>query len=440
MSRLPNWVGRIRPRLLPYPSGKLFAFTIVDDTDGQTLEITRAVYDELLALGLKTTKTVWVTPPASSPTRPSDEGDTLDSPEYVRYLKRLQSSGFEIALHNVSSQSNTREAIAAGLDRFRATFGTDPKMNIHHEKNRENIYFDVANDPSRLPGTFRSPIFRAVRGLRSGWKPASARPARSFGCEGEKAGSPHFWGDICRERIRYVRTNVFTPDLNTIRQCPAMPVAFPDTPYVNYWFYSSEGQDAAHFNRILSERNVRRVRSENGTSLLYTHFGKGFVTSQGGRCILNPETKARLRCVAAQEHGWFAPAGEVLDRLLAFQQVRIASFAGGFAIRNDNAFSVRDITVVTRREAEFHSPEGSVFTADRLGRLVIGEIGARQTLLLLVNNLSAAMKNWLAPGSPGLWLDLKEVAWRLSGCLRRVAPQRSQLPKGLVPKLPNDAA
>src|SRR5262249_22523177 len=27
-----------RMRILPYPGGKLFAFTIVDDTDGQTLE------------------------------------------------------------------------------------------------------------------------------------------------------------------------------------------------------------------------------------------------------------------------------------------------------------------------------------------------------------------------------------------------------------------
>ena len=42
-----------------WPEGRKFAFTVLDDTDGQTVDNTKAVYDLLYDLGFRTTKTVW---------------------------------------------------------------------------------------------------------------------------------------------------------------------------------------------------------------------------------------------------------------------------------------------------------------------------------------------------------------------------------------------
>lgn len=414
-----------RVRLLPYPAGKLFAFTIIDDTDGQTLAVTRAVYDELLALGFRTTKTVWVTPPSEPPAGPWDEGDTLEDPRCVEYHVRLQTAGFEIALHNVSSRSNRRQAIASGLERFREVFGTYPRINVHHEKNSENIYFDVANTPGRLPGVFRSPLFRMLRSALRALRPSRAlSPPPS--CSGENVNSEFFWADICKEKVRYVRSNVFVSDLNTVRVCPAMPVHYPDTPGVNYWFYSSEGQDAAHFNRILSNARLDRLRRQHGAAIVYTHFGKGFVTFRGGRPVLNEETRSRLRRIAASEDGWLAPVGELLDRLLLFQRVFLADFGGGIIVRNDNDEPVRDVTLLMQPEALYFTPEGRSLRSDTVGRLVLPEVPAAGTVICFRQDPAGAMKTWLAGLRPELLADLGEVAARIRD---RIATFRLQRPE-----------
>ncbi len=51
---------------MEWPSGKKFAFTIIDDTDHGTVSNLKPVYDLLNELGIKTTKTVWVYPPRDS--------------------------------------------------------------------------------------------------------------------------------------------------------------------------------------------------------------------------------------------------------------------------------------------------------------------------------------------------------------------------------------
>ena len=144
-------------RLLAYPGGKRFAFTIIDDTDMATLENVRPIYDYLFSLGLRTTKTVWAAQAPVPPSNPSDTGDTLEREEYLEYVRLLQSRGFEIALHNVSGQSSTRDRIAAGLEQFRRLLGDYPAINVHHEKNRENLYFEFAQRGVDRPPAFRTP-------------------------------------------------------------------------------------------------------------------------------------------------------------------------------------------------------------------------------------------------------------------------------------------
>jgi hypothetical protein len=83
-----------------WPEGKSFAFSIVDDTDGSTMENVPPVYALLADLGIFTTKSVW---PLAGDLR---DGLACDDPRYRAWVQGLQEQGFEIALHNVSSRTS----------------------------------------------------------------------------------------------------------------------------------------------------------------------------------------------------------------------------------------------------------------------------------------------------------------------------------------------
>jgi len=408
-----------RIRVLAYPGGKRFSFTIVDDTDGLTLETMQPTYEYLYSLGLKTTKTVWVRNPSEPATRYCDQGDTLERAEYADYHRLLQARGFEVALHNVSSQSNRRTEVLAGLETFRRHFGCYPKINVHHEKNRENLYFDVAQDPSRLAPTFRSrpfqSVYRAMQSLRSMvFSRVTTASSSPHGCEGERENSQYFWGDICKQVIRYVRTNVFLNDLNALKLMPSMPVTFGDTPYVNYWFYSSNGQDVAHFNSILSAGAIDRLEAEYGCCILYTHFGMGFTVEREGRYELNSATKQRLTAIATKEDGWFAPAGEVLDRLLAFQKISTYAFPGGLALRNGHSSDIASVTLVTAPHACLQVLDGRTFRANEKGLVVLPMLRTGETVILTCEHLSDDNLRWHTNDTPAWVHDAGKV---LSRCI-----------------------
>ena len=131
--------------------------------------------------------------------------------------------------------------------------------------------------------------------------------------QGHVEASPLFWGDLCREKIRYVRNFTFG-DINTLKVCPAMPYHDPDRPYVNYWFAVSEGPRIEGYNSMLSEENQDRLASEGGACIMYTHLACGFLE--------NGEINKRFRTLMerlSKMNGWFVPVYTLLDYLLASQ-------------------------------------------------------------------------------------------------------------------------
>jgi hypothetical protein len=394
--------------LLPYPEGRGFAFTIIDDTDGATLETTRPVYDELSELGLRTTKTTWVQPHHMASPRTCDAGDTLERPAYAAYLRLLQSRGFEIAMHNISSGDNLREEIAAGIERFREILGEYPAINVHHEKSRENLYFRFAQDASRLPPTFHTAPFRRLQELisRKGATPAECP------CSGEEHSSPYFWGDICRARIRYVRSNVFLAKLNTLQCSPQTPYASVETPYVNRWFDSSNGQDAETFNAILSEPNIDRLEKERGCCILYAHFGKGFVASGKHGPTLNEATRSRLRDVAGRRDGWFVPVSTLLDRLAAVQQVLFCRLPRGMAIVNRNTLPVHSLTLQGRPGEIWRDLIGNRFQAGATGRFVLPVLAAGSSTVLLPSDTVVDACRWFDEDSSPWITDVHKALSR----------------------------
>ncbi len=276
------------PRI-EWPDGKRFAFSIFDDADYDRLTNTRPIYDFLASLGILTTKSVW-TLAAQHDARLG--GMSTESADYLEWAQSLQRAGFEIGFHGARCHSSERKETRLGLDRFREQFGGDPRSMSNHFQNADSIYWGAA----RLTGAARL-IYR------------TANFHSRLRCEGHVEGSTFFWGDLCRERIRYVRNFVFR-DIDTLATCPWMPYRDAAFPFVNAWFASAEGGDINSFNAMLREENQDRLAAQGGACIMYTHFAKGFSTDGN----LNPrfvELMQRLSKLG----GWCVPVGTLLDFL-----------------------------------------------------------------------------------------------------------------------------
>jgi hypothetical protein len=276
------------PRI-DWPEGKRFAFTAFDDADYDRLHNVRPVYDFLTRLGLRTTKSVWT---LAAPADARLGGLSTEDSEYLTWARSLQSAGFEIGFHGARSVSSERAITIQALARFHEQFGQDPCTMSNHFQNTESIYWGAA----RLSG-WRQFVYRVANALH---------PLRA---EGHIEGSPHFWGDLCRARIRYVRNFVFR-EINTLAACPQMPYCDSARPFVNAWFASTEGGDVDSWCATLDQANQDRLVAEGGACIMYVHFAKGFCHE--GK--LHPHFVAQMERLAGLG-GWFVPVGTLLDFL-----------------------------------------------------------------------------------------------------------------------------
>jgi hypothetical protein len=278
--------------MIEWPDNKRFAFTIFDDTDCETLENTEPVYSFLADCGFRTSKSIWVV--RGDPQKGFNMGQTCEDADYLQWLLKLQADGFEIGWHNSTWHGLPREQVSAALDRFAKLFGHPPVSAANHSPD-ERVYWNAA----RLSGV-RKLIYGVLTQFRHRDQHA-----------GHIKGDDYFWGDLCKEQIKYYRNFVYR-DINTLKACPVMPYHDTARPYVNYWFASSDGHDVAAFDDCLSERNQDRLEAEGGACIMYTHFAKGFFVD--GR--LNPRFTELMRRLS-QKKGWFPTTTALLDRLLA---------------------------------------------------------------------------------------------------------------------------
>lgn len=284
---------------IEWPEGCRFAFTIFDDPDGQTFETTRLVYSFLSDLGFRTTIAVW---PLGPRREPNSGGQTCANPLYLNFLKDLQKRGFEIAYHNATLHSCTRDETLEAMGLFQQYFGAPPSSMANHY-NQEAIYWGAA----RVTGWRRCLYNLFTLGQNEG---------KFFG---QVEGHPDFWGDLCRERVRYCRNFVYA-DINTLRACPFMPYTDPLRPYVRSWFCASEGHKAPSFLKAIRDNHQDRLEEQGGSSIMYTHFGHGYV--QDDR--LHPEFR-RLMERLARKKGWFVPVSTLLDFLVEKKGVTVLS-------------------------------------------------------------------------------------------------------------------
>lgn len=278
-----------------FPGGKRFAFTILDDTDDATVENVRPVYDLLHALGMRTTKTAW---PLDCP-EGSDlyfAGETLQRAEYLAFVRELVDRGFELAFHGATMETSARARTLRGLRFVDEQVGAPMAIHCNHGQNGENLYWGAHRYRAAL---LRFPLL------------AAERLARRPRFDGHDPLSMNFWGDVCRERFRFVRGFTF-PVLNSGAIAPGGPYRLRSTPWVSHWFNTADAPDAAAFRRLVTRRAVDRLVAEGGVCILSTHLGKGF--ARGG--TVDPAVEDALRHVAGHD-GWFVPASAILEHQLA---------------------------------------------------------------------------------------------------------------------------
>jgi hypothetical protein len=273
---------------ISWPGGKQFAFTVFDDTDYATVDNIRPVYDFLANRGFRTTKSVW---PIRGTREPICGGATCEDDPYLEWIYGLRQQGFEIGYHMATYHSSYREETRAGLDRFASLFGSQAITMANHSGCEENIYWGSG----RLTG-----VNRLAYNLMTRFRFAGKY-------RGEIEGDRFFWGDLCSERVRYVRNFVFG-DLNCLKMCPWMPYHDPKRPFVRDWFASSEGPRVEPFLTALAEPNQDQLEAEGGACIMYTHFACGFYESG--------QLNARFQMLMdrlSRKNGWFVPVGTLLD-------------------------------------------------------------------------------------------------------------------------------
>jgi hypothetical protein len=137
--------------------------------------------------------------------------------------------------------------------------------------------------------------------------------------EGHDPSTQFFWGDLCKERVDYVRNFVFR-EINLDGVNPTMPYHDPSRPFVKYWFSSCEGGNATSFCDTICEANQDRLEAEGGVCIMYTHLACGFATA--GR--VDSRAEQLLRRLADRE-GWFVPVSTLLDFLRDARQTTTIS-------------------------------------------------------------------------------------------------------------------
>ena len=283
---------------LKFPNNKKFAFTIVDDTDGATLEKNKPVYAFLYQNKLITTKTVWVYPP-----KDYRRGDSLQIKEYLKFIRNLKQKGYEIALHGVGSGNFSRQEILEGLEFFKNAIGEFPVTHINHSSTcLNNIYWGAKR--------YEFPFDFVVRKLYPLYK-------KEF--YGEVEYSPYFWGDVHKRYIKYTRNHDLC-ELNLLKFDPNTPyLDKAKIKYSNFWFSSANAANPKIFNKVVTFDRIDRLERENGVAILYMHLAR-FVSKSGK---IKNDFKEKIKYIA-QKDGWFVPASTILDFLLA-QKVKTNS-------------------------------------------------------------------------------------------------------------------
>jgi hypothetical protein len=139
---------------------------------------------------------------------------------------------------------------------------------------------------------------------------------------------------------------------------------------VNWWFGCSDGEDCTNFKKLLSDRQILNLEKDHGTSIVYTHFSKGFI-DQSGR--IDDTVRAQLGKISTM-NGWFVPASVILNRFILLKGIKTIHENGRVLIINQTSDTVPGLTIVTNHTNLYLSNSHERKTANKENKIVLGDL------------------------------------------------------------------
>jgi len=326
------------------PGSYMAAVAITDDPDDSSLPKIKAIYDFLMEINFPVTRAMWVYPKTeytgTPPLKCEFVAPLLSDPECLQYCKKLQSKGFEICLHGASCGNNNRKRTLDALNFINEHFEPSPVF-ICHSKNAENLYWDA--------NTANAPVEKMLLQLYTKNR-----------CFGEIPDSQYFWGDICREKINYIRL-YRTRSVNTLAFNPSMPYHDFSKPFVNYWFSATKG----YIPKLFSQSNLDQLCAQNGASILYQYLHK-YINED---LTIPKQIRESLERVAADDRILKKPTSFILNRLKAFQNILTVKHHEHIYLVNTSKEPVESVKVFLQRTDDFCSE--NEFLLDKNNKTVI---------------------------------------------------------------------
>lgn len=302
------------------PDSYQAAVAITDDPDNGDILAFKTMYDFLMSIDFPTTRAMWVyknaEPTGTPPLKINFTAPLLTESECLDYCKVLTKKGFEICLHGASSGNNNRFQTIDALN-FLAKEINPSSVYICHSKNAENLYWDVRTANSAIEKKILQLYTKNI-------------------CFGEVVDSPYFWGDICREKIRFIRM-FRTRAVNTLSFNPSMPYHDFSKPFVNFWFSATKG----YIPTLFTESNIDKLCEQHGASILYQYMHKYIISTS----VIKDEVKRALERVAGDSRILKKPASFILERLKSMQNVLIISNNGFIYLINASRKAVESVQI-----------------------------------------------------------------------------------------------
>lgn len=348
-----------------FPDGYAFGFTIVQDADGaysRRLEPLFEVFDEL---GFKITATAFVFwgdwAEDGAVWRVWREAEPVDreffAPQCVPlvddqerdFYRSLAAQGHEIGMHTPSDTSSTREDVIRAFEFFTQSLGCHPAVYVEHRVSTKR------DAQAREGSDTKSPYYNTDLLNSSG----------AWVWIDDDQGVPH---NRRREFYDILAANG-SPFNYSAAQRYGIRKAFLRT---GRW---KEG-DGDGFLSWYSEDHIDALERNRGLALVYTHLDKGWLDFQTRK--MRPAIKDRLAYLASK-NGWFVPAGTILDRLLAVQNLQMRHHRQSLSIVNSGTERVEGVTILSH-ERRGLSRNGRVFKPAGGGEIVVGGIDPGETL------------------------------------------------------------
>lgn len=341
-------------RLSPYPNGHNFAFTIIHDADGAYSERLLPLIDMFTELGFRITVTLFVFPSTvdndPSTNRTGYQTNVpLTEPSERQFYLTVADRGHEIGMHTPSPRSDTRSTFIRAFEHYREVFGAYPKVYVEHSRrNNKETQWALGADPS-------SDFYNTDLLNRHGcWVWVDGSGALT---------------DPRHEKFYDVLAARGTPLNEDVRTTYGIAKGF-----VRSGKWKPSNGDG--FLQWYTQAHVDLLEADRGMALVYTHLDMEWLDPQ----TRQPREAIRKRLeYIAKKDGWFAPAGEILDRYEAMQKVSLAYGDNWVKLVNSNSFAIDGVTLISRDDRPLYR-NGRSLSPNGQQEIIVGSLAAHETV------------------------------------------------------------